>query len=160
MGAAQSDTCTVSMIPSVSKRRSSFSSKAYGTGRALQNLGIASGSRYNFASIPSAIPSSDRKKDSCLASTSSRERYFFECNEWTTPSNSIECASANPFPEGLDLILVHLVSIEQPVMPHTLLLHKVFQHNKSLSRIRTGAGSGQFQLLSEIPEFTVGCLTH
>ena len=76
MGAAQSDTCTVSMIPSVSKRRSSFSSKAYGTGRALQNLGIASGSGYNFTSIPSAIPSSDRKKDSCLASTSSRERYF------------------------------------------------------------------------------------
>ena len=50
------------------------------------------------------------------------ESNIFKCNEWTTPSKSIECASANPFPEEFDLILVQLISIEQPVVPRTLLL--------------------------------------
>ena len=113
------------MIPSVSNRWSSFSTfsrKAYGTGRALQNLGVASGClgitllQYLWL-FPVPVGTGSRALPALPL-----ESDIFECNGWTTPSNSIGCVSANPFPVGLDLIFVQRVSVEQPVVPRTLPL--------------------------------------
>ena len=148
------------MIPSVSKRWSSFSTfsrKAYGTGRALQSLGMASGSRYNFASIPSAFVALAGTRTHALV-VLHLEIDLFACNNsfqfnWMCFSQTI-LSRVGPDP--------CTTSIDRTTCCASYFTSnaKCSQYNKSLSRIRTEASSGRFQLWRDRPEFTVRCLTH